>query len=165
MHAHTDISRRCLMVSAAALVPVLAVIGCAGTQANIAQWAQDAQTIDAGLKGALTNLGTMNVDGMTPALATKINGYLTQLDTLAAQIQAASNATVAQPTAQQIAQIVNAIVAALAGLPLPPAVSGAVIAASVLAPAIETAVGLTVAPAASRMSPDEARRTLRAAAR
>jgi hypothetical protein len=168
------LSRRTLLtgviVSPAILAPGL-IAGCqnlSGSSATqvAAQVVSDVGTIAAGLAGALPALGAT---GAVPAaLVAKVGGWVATIQQVAGQVVNGMPQASAQPLVKQIEGLVNDIVMALAGVPLPPPFGPALAAAAVLLPVIETAIGLAV-PGAARMtaaamSPDEARLILRGAA-
>jgi hypothetical protein len=160
------ISRRSIL----AVTPLAALAACAGQSADqtIATVAADANTIAGGLQGVLAQLGPLNVPGLTPSVISTVGVAVSQIQTVAASISGVTSAAAAQPLVQKIETYLNTIVAALAGLPLPPPVSTALQAAAILLPIIEVAVGLVVQQAAKAapgaISPDEARMILRGSA-
>jgi len=169
------LSRRALLAATALAVPSLALVGCAGmsSQQVINTAAQDTATIAAGLKGALANIGTLNIKGLTSDKVQTAEMAVADLQVAAAALAQASTAGAAQPIVQQVEGDVNALVGALAGIQWPPeqkSIATALAAAQVLVPVIESAVGMVTAatqkPATSAaMSPDAARAILLGAAR
>lgn len=133
--------------------------------------ANDVEVIANGLQGALAQIAAENPPppGMTPQLIAKIGTYVADLKSLAAAVAQASTTAQAQPLVQQVEADVNAIVAALAVLPLPQPLPAVLAAASILLPVIEASVGLIVTPPAPapaqklrmQMTPGEARAILR----
>jgi hypothetical protein len=163
------ISRRSLVASTP--LAALAMLGaCAGKSADqtIATVAADANTIAGGLKGVLAQLGPLNVPGLTPSVISTVGVAVSEIQTVAASLSGVTSAAAAQPLVQKIETYLNTIVAALAGLPLPPPISTALQAAAILLPIIEAAVGLVVQQAAKAapgaISPDQARMILRGSA-
>lgn len=143
---------------------LLALVGCTnGTLNNqaVATVAQDVAIIANGLKGALPALGTA---GAIPAdKLGAISQAIANLQTVSVTIAAAASTSAALPDVQQVEADVNAIVAALVGVPgLPQNVTLALVAAQVLLPVVETAVGMIVPPSpkAYAMTPNEARAIL-----
>ena len=154
----------------------LSVTACAGKTVDqvVVTVAADASTIANGLTGVLAQLGplasTYGISGATMAL---IGTAVAGLQSVATQVSGATTAASAQPMVQKIETYVNTIVSALAGLPLPPPISTALMAAAILLPVIESAVGLIInsaspgarlSAAAPTMTPDQARLILKGAA-
>lgn len=156
-----------------ASVPLIGILAsCAGKSpsSTLAQVITDVGTIAAGLAGVLPSLA--KVTGISQETINNINVWIADLQKAGTAIVSATTVAAAQPIVQQVETDVNAIVAALSGLPLPSAIETVVLAASILLPVIETAVGLALPPSAptarmaasSTMSVDQARLVLRASA-
>ncbi len=132
------ISRRALL-GATALVP-LALAGCAGQTA-----AQVSAAIVADLTGALRGVvntvpGIVKADPtlLSPALQAKVTSQATQGLGVLAAVQTSMAATVAAPALAKAEADLNAVLGALAAVPLiPPPYSLIIAAAAVVAPAIE----------------------------
>jgi hypothetical protein len=162
------------LLSRTILASPLALAGCSifsgGLNSGLAQVASDAAIIASGLAGALSNIGALNIGGLNADKIQTIGLAIAGLKSVATALANATNQSQAQPLVQQIETDLNAIVGALAGLPLPPQISVALQAAAILLPVIETAVNLAVSqipgtPAtAAILSPDQARLILKGAA-
>lgn len=139
-------SRRAFLLSTTAAVP-LALGACGSVDMKIASVAKDAKLIASGFAGVLQQLGRLNLPGLTPALVAYIGVAVAGITSLADALGTAATAAEAQPLVEKIAGYTNAVVGALATLPLPPAISMALQAAMVLLPLIELAVGLVASPA------------------
>jgi hypothetical protein len=154
------ISRRSIL----ALPLAVAACGSLPSGSTIALAAYDTALIAKGLNGVLTQLTVLQISGLTPSILDTCNQALTGLQGVAQALYSASSVSDAQPLVQKVEGYVNAIVGALAALPLPPDVSKALAAAAILLPIVEVAVGLvmqTAPPApAVQMTPDQARSTL-----
>lgn len=169
------IARRSVFALAPAAAALLA--GCSSlpwfSNSSVQQAATDMSTIATAFKNILPQLGT--VQGISASLVAEAGTIVADLQSLAAQVAQAASTAAAQPQVQQFEADLNALVAALAGLPLPPPISTALAAAAVLLPVIEAAVGMLVPPpapaptpapapvagAAPRMTPDQARSYLK----
>lgn len=159
--------RRDLLRGVAAAPLVLALADCAG-QAGVAQYVTDAQTIVSELQADLPALAA--IQGMPATAIVGLRATLPTLIGLLGQLQGVVTTTAAQPIVKQIVALVGPIVAAI--LPFVPggsALAVALMAVQVLLPILLQQVGVPAAyrPAASEMSPAEARAVLaaRAAAR
>lgn len=152
----------------AALAMLASVTACTNSSQvdnrAVAVVAQDVAIIANGLKGALPALA---VAAKIPAEnMASINQAITSLETLSSVVASAASTTQALPAIQQVETDVNAIVAALVGIPgLPTNVTLALAAAQVLLPVIETSVGMIVPPPAPTahayaLSPEDARAIL-----
>lgn len=106
--------------------------------------ASDAGIIASGLQGALAGLTTLGIAGLTPAKAQTVGDAIAGIKSIASALAGAATASAAQPMVQQLEADLNAIVAALAGLPLPPQIALPLQAATVLLPIIEAAVGMVI---------------------
>ena len=95
------------------------------------------------LQGVFASLS--GVKGINADLLIQVGVYVQDIKAAAASLQAASS-TAAPGLVNQIEAAVNAVIGALAALPLPPPISTALQAASILLPIIETAVGMIVQP-------------------
>ena len=148
-------NRRALLIA----IPAVALAGCTASQ--LAQWQTDAKLLDAGLQGVVPILQKGGI--VIPAA---VPGYLGMLDGAVQSILGAASASAAQAPVVQAAKAVNALVGVLSAIPvLPPVVTAALLAAQVLLPIIEQAVGINVVGAApSDVSPDMARAMLMAVA-
>lgn len=141
---------------------VAALTGCA-THPTPASVANDVSLIASGYRSVLPQIGT--IAGITPAIVAKAGQAIADLQAAAAAFASADAAAVQKTLVQRIEADVNAVVAVLAGLPLPAPISTILQAALVLLPIIEASVGI-VAPAAAApggMSPSQARLALAAA--
>ena len=150
----TPITRRALLRTSA-LVPVAVVVACAGQTVPQAlqQAAQDAALLATGLAPVIPQL-TGFVSASTLATA---QTALATLKGAATQLAGIPTTSGAVPVVQQIEQAVNAILGIAAPLLAATPAGPILTAASVLLPVIEAAVGMIVPPAASNMSPDQAR--------
>lgn len=165
------LTRREVLRTGAIGAPAILLVGCNGLTANqaIGQAAQDAATIAAGLKGSLTSLAALNIQGLTPDKLQAVGLAVAGIQTVATALSMASSSSQARPLVQQLEADLNAVVDTLAGLPLPPQISLPLQAAAILLPVIETAVGMAVTqlnpPAAAvAMTADQARAILIGAA-
>ena len=140
-----------------------ALYGCANANQIAATVASDASLIATGLQGALANISTLNISGLTADKMQTIGLALVGLKSVASALALATTTAQAQPLVQQLETDLNAIVGALAALPLPPQISVALQAAAILLPVIEAAVGMVIptprptAPAPQHLTPDQAR--------
>ena len=140
-----------------------ALYGCANANQVASTVASDASLIATGLQGALANIGNLNISGLTADRIQTIGLALAGLKTVATSLAMATTSAQAQPLVQQLETDLNAIVGALATLPLPPQISVALQAAAILLPVIEAAIGMVIptpaptAPAPQHMTPDQAR--------
>ena len=168
-----EMTRRALLRSTA-LVPVAAVVACAGqTAAGLpAQLLSDVQTLASGVAGILPTLGA--VAGIPAATVSQVGGDIAELQQAAGTLSGVATTTAAQPVVQQIEGYVNAIVGIAAPLLAATPAGPILAAATVLLPVIEAAVGLVLPPsappaavaaAASQMTPAQARLILAAARR
>lgn len=146
----------------------IALAGCATltgrTAATIAaQVVSDAQTIATGLSGVLPALTALRT--IPAATASSVSTLLSEAIGVAKSISSGMTASAAQPLVKQIEGDVNAAVQALAVLPLPPSIESVLLAAQVLLPVVESAVGLAVPAGAVKggMTPAQARAVLKAA--
>lgn len=144
MLTRRELLSRTILASGAGLT----LWGCATANQVASTVAQDASLIATGLKGALANLGALNIPGLTADKVMTIGLAVAGLQTVATSLLMATTTAVAQPLVQQIETDLNAIVGALAGLPLPPPISTALQAAAILLPVIETAIGMVLPPTA-----------------
>jgi hypothetical protein len=156
--------RRRRVLAIGSLAGLLPLAACAGGQLptpSIGVVANDVKIIATGLQGVMNQLGALSVPGLTPQVLNTCQTSLAGLQTCAAAIANASSAVDAKPTVEQVEGYVNAFVGALAVLPLPAPVNTALVAATILLPVIEAAVGLAIsnAPPAT-MTPDQARSAL-----
>lgn len=107
------------------------------------------------------------IKGITPQIISDVTAKIDEMQAVDGALTQAASTTAAQPLVQKIEADVNAVVDAVALLPLPPAIAAIFQAATILLPIIEASVGLMITPAAAakakavRMSPDEARAVLR----
>jgi hypothetical protein len=156
-----NVSRRLFVTTAPAALAGLTLVRCSATQidAGLKQAAADTATIAVSLKNALPVIAGTN--GISSAVVARVGVAVADIQTVAAAVAAAATPAAALPSVQQLEVDFNAIVNSLAGLPLPPPISSALTAASVLLPIIELAVGMIVPPSASKMTPDEARAILK----
>jgi hypothetical protein len=152
------LSRRSLCLA----VP-LVLAGCNGqapSGPSIAMVAQDVNLIAGGLSKALTQVQMLGVPGLTPQILNTCQIALTGVQGVAQSLAGVSSVQDAQPLIVRVEGYVNAIVDALAVLPLPPPVQTALLAATILLPVVEAAVNMAVPPAAATMTPDQARAAL-----
>lgn len=163
------ISRRTLMTMTSS-VALLALAGCSSmARSGLAkQVVDDVAAIAGGLQAVLGPLST--IVGISPSTLATVSNLVSGITAVAQQVSAATTTSAAQPLVQQIEADVNAVVAALASLPLPPQISMALMAAQVLLPLIEAAVNLVITPAppkavASGMTPNGARIYLKSIAK
>jgi hypothetical protein len=165
-------SRRTFVGLAAASVSAITLAACAAIdpnatpQQNLARVVTDVDNIVGAFAKSLPQIGA--VHGISAATLKTVTDAIGNMQVVGkALADAATSITAAQPLVQQIETDVNAVVDAVAMLPLPPALSAVFQAAMVLLPIIESAVNLSVpAPVAAKakaagMSPDEARAILR----
>lgn len=164
-------SRRAFMgvaasVSAAAMLAACAALDPNNTpQQNLAQVVADVSSIATAFGKALPQIQALN---LSEDIRARINASVANLQAVTVAVAAAATSTTAeQPLIQKVETDVNAVVDALAAIPLPVPLSSIIQAATILLPIIEIAVGLVVpAQAKARagaipMSPDEARAVLR----
>jgi hypothetical protein len=165
-----NLSRRTLLRGTAAAVPATLLAGCGlsigGTSgATILATVQtDARNLVAGLTGALPALQAVISASTYATVAAdlqKAGLYVDQLANL-------SNLTAAQSPVLFIANAISDALTVATKIPLPANITVILTAAQVLLPIIESAVGLSSAPAPSAlqsmMSADEARAILKKAA-
>lgn len=153
-----NMNRRTLLAG----VSALAISGCATFSANFARAADDVSTIAAGLQQVLNNPA---VAGLVPvSIMEQANVWLVQLQQAAGSLKLAVTTGGAQDAVHQAEVLINAIVGALSKFPLPAPIPQILLAATILLPIIEAAVGMLIKPTAnvSSMSPEQARITLKA---
>ena len=144
-----------------ALVGALALAGCSSspstTTTTLLTVANDVSLLATGLNNALSQPAVVAL--IPPTIEPKIQAALDDLTNLAVTVAKSTSSTATQASVTTVENDVNTIVAALAGLPLPPPAPTILTAAEVLLPVIEAAVGLLVPPSAAvgGMTPDEAR--------
>lgn len=163
------IRRSFLALSATALLSTTALTGC-GTF-DVSTITSDANIIAGGLAAVDVQMGNLGV--VDPATMTKIGTALASIQDVAKALATASDKSTAQSLVGKLETYVNTFVNVAAGLPfLPPSITLALQAASILLPVIEVAVGLVLPSAAqysslpksTGMTPDQARLVLRGAA-
>jgi hypothetical protein len=159
--------KRRTLVLAAGLLPLGVLAGC-GTvgrlvDANLAQVADDVQSIAAGAKAILPQLGALGVDAATLA---DVSGIVDDIQTAATAIATVYTEENARPIVEQVAGYVLTLANVVAAIPgVPPIVKTIIAAAQVLVPAIEKVLGIAgvAAPRGTApMTPDQARTILRA---
>lgn len=162
-------NRRQFLSAGSALVGAAALAACATTlnphpgPITPASVAQDVTLISSAFAAVVPQLSA--VPGVTPAVTQAVNNAVADLQAVAGAIATADTAAAAKPLVVRVEANVNAVVAVLAGLPLPAPISSVLHAASILLPIIETAVGIIVpAGAASNDNVVDARKVLRRAA-
>ena len=113
----------------------------------------------------IPQLVSLNIPGVTPAIVATVSDAVAGAQSVAQALKGVLTQAAAQTLVKKLETYVNAVVTALAGLPLPGVLSTIVQAAAVLLPVIETTIGLFVASAPKGgMSAAEARVVLKAAA-
>lgn len=145
----------------------LVLAACQGqSTATVVQgFVQDLGLIGSGLAGALPGLVASGVV-KGGALGT-IQSAVANISSIAASVSTSTSVGAGQSTLQQIESLLNTIVGAAAGLPLPPPFGPALVAASVLLPVLEGLIGMVSqlkTPQAAAMTPDQARAVLADAA-
>ena len=153
-----------VLIGAAAVALVASLAACATTAAfSPTVVATDVKLIAAGLGAALPQ-----VQGIGPAPLASMEKALSDIEAVAGGIDTATTLNAAQVSVQSVETDVAVIMAALEGVPLPPGVTVALQAATVLVPVLEADVAIVTAPtaaaSASFMTPDAARAALRSAA-
>jgi hypothetical protein len=155
------------------LLSTVAVAGCSGvtpgpgpspTPIVPPQVLDDVTLVLSSIQNVLPLLGSF----VSPQLSATINGYLAQAQQLVSEIGSVTSTGTLQSKVQAFVQIIRQVLSALqtAGVQIPSGVSVILVAAQILLPIILAAVGLVSAQAPrSAMSPEQARATLRAAAR
>ena len=144
-----------------ALAGAIALAGCSSststTPTTLQTVANDVSLLATGLNNALSQPSVLAL--IPPTIEPNISAALADLTTLATTVANSTSSTATQASVTTVENDVNTIVAALAGLPLPPPAPTILTAAEVLLPVIEAAVGLVVPPSAAvgGMTPDEAR--------
>lgn len=131
-----------------------------GSGTSISQVVSDLQLIAQSLTAALPSFS--KIVGIPPATLSKIQDWVAQIVAAAQGVASAASAAAAQPYVQQVESIINAILGALAGLPLPTSVETVLAAVGALLPVIEVAVGL-VAPQGTPVASMAARHPMSAA--
>lgn len=155
--------RRSFLLSATALT------GCASVaqtfDSKLAQVVSDVSLIARGIGQIVPQV--MSFTSLTPTGVAAIQQAAADIAMVADQIKSVTSIAAAQPWVQKLETYLNTIVTILAAMPLPPQISVALQAATVLLPVIEMLVGLltNINPAAGRfqtgaMSPDQARLVL-----
>lgn len=165
-HLAAPLTRRALLrttglVPAALAIGGLSLVGCGITGNTIPQFVTDANTVANGLAAILPGLTT--VTGMTAATITKVQGYITEAQNLAAELASAATAggTSLVATVSNFAGVVGNAVSSLTGIP---GLSKAISAASSLLPVILSAAGIVLAGPPPQMPAAQARAILLAAA-
>jgi len=146
-----------------ALAGAFALAGCSSSTTGtvplvtLQTVANDVSLLATGLNNALSQPSVVAL--IPPTIEPNIKVALDDLTSLASTIAASTSAGATKASVTTVENDVNTIVAALAGLPLPPPTPTILTAAEVLLPVIEAAVGLVVPPSAAvgGMTPDEAR--------
>jgi len=146
-----------------ALAGAIALAGCSSSTTGtvppvtLQSVANDVNLLATGLNNALSQPSVVAL--IPPTIEPKIQAALADLTSLASTVAASASSGATQASVTTVENDVNTIVAALAGLPLPPPAPTILTAAEVLLPVIEAAVGLVVPPSAAvgGMTPDEAR--------
>lgn len=155
-----------------ALLLVLALTACSGSSQVTTQKAiADISAALDGLSRAVPALAAQHPPTISPALANEAMERIAQAKTLVANVGPGTPAADAGNTLLRAEAYLNAVLATLAGLPLPPPYGMIVTAAIVLEPIIAAEVQAFISnqEAAPRegitlgMTPDQARATLRAA--
>lgn len=156
-----------IILAAAAALLMTSVTACTpdGQLSNqaVSVVAQDVAIIANGLQGTIPAL---NAAGVIPAeKVAGVSQAIANLQALSSALATTASLSAAQPIVQQVELDVNAIVSALVGIKgLPQNVTLALVAAQVLLPVVETAVGMVIStpPKAVHyaMSPNEARAIL-----
>jgi hypothetical protein len=134
------LSRRNLVALSACVVGLLA---CSRPDVNpaLGAVAEDVETIASGLRGALSGLG--GVAGIAPSTVAAIGAAVADLRPISGQLAKAASTEAAQALVRQADADVNAIIAALQGVPaLPQKIQLALTAAAVLLPSVDASVGL-----------------------
>jgi hypothetical protein len=160
------ITRRRLLQTTALTAPALALAACsAGSVTSTSTVAQqviaDVSTLALGVASLLPALGTLK--GIPADAIAKAGTAINTITAAATQISGTITQAQALPIIQNIGANVNTLISVLTpflGL-LPPPYGTVIMAAQVLLPVIEAAVGLAVPPAAGGMSVDHARMVLR----
>jgi hypothetical protein len=149
-------NRRKLLSSIALGSVAVVLAGCQSTVSSsastiAAQAASDIGLIGSGLSGALSGLSASGT--VSSSAVSQIAGYINAIEAIAATVTTATSATAGQTAVQQIETLLNSLVSAASGLPLPAPFSTALSAASVLLPVVEVAVGLVTTATAGAMVP------------
>lgn len=134
----------------------LALGACSLTPAQVSaisgQAVSDVQTIASGLKAILPQIAA--VVGIPATTVTTVTNLVGDISSVAAGISTATAQSSAQTVVQQVEADVNSVVSVLAAIPfLPPPIILALQAATVLLPAIETALNMIV-PASLKAKAD-----------
>lgn len=152
--------RRTLLAGAASLVAT-SLAACATGTPTPATVAGDVNLIATAFAAVLPSFAS--IPGISAPTTASINQAIGDLQVVATAIVSAATTAAAQPVVRRVEVDVNAIIAVLAGLPLPAPISTVLEAALVLLPVIETAVGMTtlVGITPATMTATQARTVLR----
>lgn len=140
------LSRRQLFAYTTAGTALLAT-GCSSASPTtvadqIAQAAQDVALVVNGLQAIVPTI--LAQTGVSATVATQVKGYLADLANLATELAAAATQSQAQSIVTQVESDVNAVITAMAGLPLPTQASQVIQAISVTLPLVEQILNMTV---------------------
>jgi hypothetical protein len=142
----------------AALSLAFALAGCAGTNSSspsIATIARDVGILSTGLQTAVNQLEANPAVKLGPEIAATCRTALAGITTTAAALATTATVQDAQPLVLQITAYANTVIGTVSAVPnLPPAVSAALAAASILMPVIQVAAGFAVPPASAPAPPD-----------
>jgi hypothetical protein len=151
-----------------ALAGAIALAGCSSSTTGtvppvtLQTVANDVSLLATGLNNALSQPSVVAL--IPPTIEPQIKAVLNDLTSVAGTVGSSTSASAAKASVTTVENDVNTIVAALAGLPLPPPAPTILTAAEVLLPVVEAAVGLVVpaSAASGAMTADEARMHLAA---
>lgn len=153
--------RRTLLAGATALAATT-LAACATGTPTPATVAQDVTLIATAFTKVLPNF--VSIAGISSATTATVNQAIVDLQAAAAAVSGADTTVSAQPVVARVEADVGAVIAVLAGLPLPGPISTVLEAAAVLLPVIEAAVGIAAAAgtAPGTLTPAQARAALQA---
>ncbi|MGA9865253.1 MAG: hypothetical protein WBQ75_02310 [Acetobacteraceae bacterium] len=149
------------LLAGAALLAATSLAACATGTPTPAAVASDVNLIATAFAAMLPTLAS--IPGINASTTASVNQAIGDLQVAATAIVSAATTAAAQPVVSRVETDVNAVIAVLAGLPLPAPIPAVLEAASVLLPIIETAVGMTtlVGITPATMTPTQARAALR----
>lgn len=166
------VSRRGFTLAAAALPLTLGACG-EGAKVDLAEIdrklksaAADAKVIASALKSVLAQISALDIPRLTPQAITIAGTAIAGITQVADSLERATTIAAAQPLVEKLSTYAQAVVGALAAVPLPKEINTALRAAVILIPVVELMVGLAANRLqANDMTEDQARGVLLAAGR
>lgn len=120
------------------------VAGCETLSPTLSKVAADIKIIANGLRGALFNIANLGI--VPPNVSAQILVWLDGISRAADSAASALTESGARDAVSQIEVLLNSIVTSLLAFPLPPAITTALTAASILLPVVESLLGMVIKP-------------------